>query len=245
MARSAATCSAVIAAFALSAWKASAVGSGGRSSPSGASARAVACSRCVSVAAAPSRSVRAPPRLKSSRTVAITDVWSKTVESTTPFCTHGEITTARHARTEPVEAKRRTDRDLAVRIDRRRRRHVIVEAAVLVEQDDEQRRIPGGGPAQRLVDVRDEVLAETHVVRRMLIVRLPSQKVEVAWLDERVGGQPAVLQIEEELLREPEVGSELRLAQRRDGVGMRKVVEVDRPVIVVRDRAGGRSVWNW
>jgi hypothetical protein len=46
------------------------------------------------VAAARSRPVSGSPRANSSRTLAISDVWSKTVESTTPFCTHGEITTA-------------------------------------------------------------------------------------------------------------------------------------------------------
>ena len=81
-----------------------------------------------------------------------------------------------HTNTQPFEIERRRDRDQTVRIHRRWRRHVIEDAAVLVMQHEQQARVPERGLAERFVDVGDEVLAQTHVVRRMLIVRLAIAK---------------------------------------------------------------------
>ena len=69
----------------------------------------------------------------------------------------------------------------------RRRRHVVVAAAVLVVGDDQQRLRPAGPAADRLVDVVDELLAEGHVVVRVLAVagRAPAR------LEERERGQRA------------------------------------------------------
>ena len=85
--------------------------------------------------------------------------------------------------------------DKIVRIERLRRQHVIVDAAMLVPDDDKQGRVPHRRMAQAFVHVGDEHVAERHVVRRMLIVGLEREEIEVSRLDERVRRQQARLAV--------------------------------------------------
>ena len=54
-------------------------------------------------------------------------------------------------------------------------RYVIVVAAMLVEGDQQQRLIPTRAIAQSLVDIVDQLLAQRHIVIRMLAVA-PAEK---------------------------------------------------------------------
>ena len=160
---------------------------------------------------------------------------------------------SRDAHPELLEIEGRILVHESIRVNGRFRRHVIVDAAVLVPEDDKQRRLPHSGIAKGVVDLGDQDVAQRDVVRRMLIVCLQAEEVEIARFDETVLRQPPGCAVERETLGEDlEVAPVFLLAQTRQHQALRHVVKIHRPldgcgveVVVDRTRAvDARDVVN-
>ena len=66
------------------------------------------------------------------------------------------------------------------------RGHVIVEPPVLIVGDEKRRLVPLRARSQRLVDLLDQPLPHSHVVRRVIVVGRKQLRVEVLLLDNGV-----------------------------------------------------------
>ena len=104
---------------------------------------------------------------------------------------------------------------------------MVVAAAVLVVGDDQQRLVPARAVAQRVVDVVDELLAERHVVVRVLAVagRRPAR------LQEREGAAGSRRRGGLEVGEQPEVrvAGALVMSVKVCRVSGSRVVAVDAP----------------
>src|SRR5215468_9894846 len=80
----------------------------------------------------------------------------------------------------------------------------VIASAVFIIRHDEQRRRPPRPAAQRIVDGGNELLAGSDTMRRMLVVREVHIR-QISGLDERVGGQIAVLGIVQEIIEQEEI----------------------------------------
>ena len=135
------------------------------------------------------------------------------------------------------------------------RRHVVVASAVLVVGDDEQNLLPQRRAAQRVVNVRYQLVAESNVVRRVLVIgQSPEYGVwEVARLDEGVRRQQTACGIALERVPLKRVVVKVEVVcvepETRERQRLREVVEVNSPPPVEATRLesvedGVHEVWE-
>src|SRR5512133_777189 len=100
------------------------------------------------------------------------------------------------AHSQASEIEWRISSHFSVRIgDRIRRRHMVEETTVFVVQNQQKTTFPIAGGTQRFINFCNKIFTQSHIMRRMLVRRLPMMKIHKTRLDKGVVSQFSILQV--------------------------------------------------